>query len=378
MTVSFKDALKFAGITIIACCAVLVCNMFLNYDIDLRAIDGAVDDQMRTLYDALLLNNKVVCGVAGGCLVLTSVVMLVFYIGQYVQSHSERFGILKALGYGDFRVSLGCAVFGICVFVGTVVGTAISWAIMPSFYRAQNDGGMLPEVVMKFHAVLPICLIILPTVIFSALSVGIAWFKLRQPALALIKGIRREKVKKLKQKQSDRPFLREMGLNVLNEKKLLAFFIAFGSFCFSAMTQMGLSMRNYASDMMGYMILVIGLVLAATSLWLAFTTVVNGNAKKIAMLKVCGYDLKESGVAVLGLYHIPACIGFMVGVVYQYGLLNIMINIVFSSFDDVPHYSFDWAVFGICLAIFVVAYEALNLIYTLLIAKTPVKSIMSE
>lgn len=42
MTVSFKDALKFAGITIIACCAVLVCNMFLNYDIDLRAIECAV------------------------------------------------------------------------------------------------------------------------------------------------------------------------------------------------------------------------------------------------------------------------------------------------------------------------------------------------
>lgn len=379
MTVSFKDALKFVGITIIACCAVLVCNMFLNYDMDLRAIESAVGDDARTLYDALLLNNKVVCGVSGGCLILTSVVMLVFYIGQYIQAHSDRFGILKALGYGNFRISLGCAVFGVCVFVGAVAGTAISWAIMPRFYRAQNDGSMLPEVVMRFHAILPLCLVVLPTLIFSALSVGIAWIKLRQPALALIKGKSpREKAKKVKQKQSDRPFLSELALNVLNEKKLLAFFIAFGCFCFSAMTQMGLSMRDYASDMMGYMILIIGLVLAATSLWLAFTTVVNGNAKKIAMLKVCGYGLKESGVAVLGLYHIPACIGFAVGSVYQYGLLNIMINIVFASFDDVPHYSFDWAAFGICLAVFIVAYEGLNLLYTYLIGKTPVKSVMSE
>lgn len=342
-------------------------------------MSARLGDDARTLYDALLLNNKVVCGVSGGCLILTSVVMLVFYIGQYIQTHSDRFGILKALGYGNFRISLGCAVFGVCVFVGAVAGTAISWAIMPRFYVAQNEGGMLPEVVMRFHAVLPLCLVVLPTVIFSALSVGIAWIKLRQPALALIKGKSpREKAKKVKQKQSDRPFLSELALNVLNEKKLLAFFIAFGCFCFSAMTQMGLSMRDYASDMMGYMILIIGLVLAATSLWLAFTTVVNGNAKKIAMLKVCGYGLKESGVAVLGLYHIPACIGFAVGAVYQYGLLNIMINIVFASFDDVPHYSFDWAAFGICLAVFIVAYEGLNLLYTYLIGKTPVKSVMSE
>ena len=96
------------------------------------------------------------------------------------------------------------------------------------------------------------------------------------------------------------------------------------------------------------------------------------------MLKIMGYKLSESGFAVLGLYRIPAYIGFAVGSAYQYGLLSVMVNIVFSSFDDVPTFSFDWKVFGICLAAFVVAYEALTLIYTLVIGKTNIKSVMLE
>lgn len=55
-----------------------------------------------------------------------------------------------------------------------------------------------------------------------------------------------------------------------------------------------------------------------------------------------------------------------------------MVNIVFASFDDVPTYSFDWVGFGICLAAFVVVYELLTVIYTYVIGKTPIKSIMSE
>lgn len=381
MTVGLKDSLRFVGIIIMVACAVMVCNMFLNYDIDLRAIEGAVESgEMRTLYDALRMNNKVVCAVSGICLALTSVVMLAFYIGHYIETHSARFGILKALGYTDFKIAIKCAVFGFCVFVGAVVGFALSWAIMPKFYRTQNgDNGLLPQIFMRFHIVLPLCLVLLPTLVFTALSVGIAWFKLRLPTLALIKGeVKVRKLPKLKEKTSEKPFLRELALSVLKEKKSLAFFIAFGCFCFSSMTQMGLSMRDYASDMMGIMILLIGLILAAVSLLLAMTSVVNGNAKKIAMLKVQGYGLWECGLSVFGLYHIPAVIGFVVGSVYQWGLLNIMVNIVFASFDDVPTYSFDWAGFGICLAVFVVVYELLNVIYTYVIGKTPIKSVMSE
>ena len=106
MTVSLKDSLKFFGIIAAMCCAAIVCNMFLNYDIDLRAIEGQVPQEMVTLYEALMLTDIATCAISGIALVLTSVVMLVFYIGQYISANSQRFGILKALGYFDFKIAI--------------------------------------------------------------------------------------------------------------------------------------------------------------------------------------------------------------------------------------------------------------------------------
>lgn len=377
MTVSFKDALKFIGIIITVCCAVFVCNLFLNYGIDLNAVAGEVTESQQIAYTALKLNSKVVCAVTGGCLGITSAVLLVFYIGHYIKEHSARFGILKALGYGDFKVAVGCAVFGLCVFVGAAAGYALSWALMIKFYAVQNDGSLIPQVILHYHPVL-LLIVVLPTLFYSALSVLIAYFKLKAPALSLIKGGDRQRRVKIKKSEKDRNFLTELAFCVFKDRKMLVFFVGFGCFCFSTMTQMGLSMREHAGDMMGYMILIIGLVLAAMSLILALSAVVGGNAKAIAMLKANGYSLKESGLAVLGLYHIPAVIGFAIGSVYQWGVLYVMVNIVFSSVEGTAHYAFDWKGFGICLAVFVVAYEALNLFYVQRIAKTPVKAIMSE
>ncbi|MDE6691640.1 MAG: ABC transporter permease [Clostridia bacterium] len=377
MTVGFKDALKFVGIIITVCCAVLVCNLFLNYNIDLNAVAGEVTENQQIAYTAMNLNNKVVCAVTGGCLALTSAVLLVFYIGHYIKQHSARFGILKALGYGDFKVAAGCAVFGLCVFVGAVAGYALSWTIMVRFYAVQNDGDIIPQVVLHYHPVL-LLIIILPTLFYTALSVVIAYLKLKSPALSLIKGEERRRRIKIKEQKGNRNFLTELAFCVFKDRKMLVFFVGFGCFCFGAMVLMGLSMRKYASDMMGYMILIIGLILAAMSLLLALSAVLEGNAKTIAMLKANGYSLKESGLAVLGLYHIPAVLGFAIGAVYQWGVLNVMINIVFSSVEGTSHYAFDWKAFGICLAVFVVAYEALNLFYVYRIGKTNLKTIMSE
>lgn len=377
MTVSFKDALKFVGIIITVCCAVLVCNLFLNYGIDLNALSGEFTESQQIAYTALKLNNKVVCAVTGGCLGVTSAVLLVFYIGHYIKQNSAKFGILKALGYGDFKIAAGCAVFGFCVFIGAAAGYALSWALMPKFYAVQNEGDVIPNVILRYHPTL-LLIVVLPTLFYSALSVLIAYFKLKMPALALIKGEDRQRRVKVRKSEKDRNFLTELAFSVFGSRKMLVFFVGFGCFCFGSMILMGLSMREYASDMMGFMILVIGLILAAMSLLLALSAVVGGNAKTIAMLKANGYSLKESGLAVLGLYHIPAIIGFAIGSVYQWGVLNVMINIVFSSVEGTAHYSFDWKAFGICLAVFIVAYEALNLFYALRIAKTPVKSIMSE
>ncbi|MCM1546595.1 MAG: ABC transporter permease [Clostridiales bacterium] len=377
MIITFRDALKFAGIIITVCCAVFVCNLFLNYGMDLNAVADAVSGSQQATFSAMQLNNKVVCAVTGVCLAFTSGVLLVFYIGHYIKRHSSRFGILKALGYGEAKVAAGCAVFGLCAFIGAAAGYALSWALMTKFYAVQGEGKAMPEVVMRFHPVL-LLTVILPTVFYTALSVLIAYFKLKAPALSLIRGETVERKVKQKKDRGDRKFLTELAFCVFGERKSLVFFVGFGCFCFSTMTQMGLSMRSYADEMIGAMILIIGLILAAMSLLLALGAVVGGNAKTLAMMKVNGYTLKESAVAVLGLYHIPAAIGFAVGCVYQWGVLNIMVNIVFSSVEGTIPYAFDWKAFGICVAVFAVAYELLNLLYAIKINKTPVKAVMSE
>jgi len=40
MVIRLKDTAKLFGITIIACCAVFVCTLFLSYNIDLAANKG--------------------------------------------------------------------------------------------------------------------------------------------------------------------------------------------------------------------------------------------------------------------------------------------------------------------------------------------------
>ena len=98
MIVSIKDSVKLFGISIMTCCAVTVCNMFLNYYLDLTAIAGLIDNPYAQMfYDAQIMTSKVVCAVSGGCLAITTVVMLFFYIKHYIDSHSKEIGILKAL-----------------------------------------------------------------------------------------------------------------------------------------------------------------------------------------------------------------------------------------------------------------------------------------
>ena len=42
MVIGIKDAIKLIGISIIACCAVFVCALFLSFNIDLAAIEDKI------------------------------------------------------------------------------------------------------------------------------------------------------------------------------------------------------------------------------------------------------------------------------------------------------------------------------------------------
>ncbi len=380
MVVGIKDAAKLIGISIIACCAVFVCTLFLNYNMDIVGIKEEITSQQAMIfYEAQVSSAKVVSMVSGGCLLITSVIMLMFYIKYYIDTHKKELGVLKALGYSNFRIAKNFWVFGTSVLMGTVVGFCGAFVMMPSFYKMQNDGEVLPEMSVRFHPALLLYLVVVPTIAFAILAICYACYKLRKPVLALLKDNLQTSIRKHKEeKDNECLFIDDLKKNTLKSKKTLVFFIIFASFCFSAMTQMSFSMKELSSVMMGAMIMLIGIVLACTTLFLAITTVISGNTKTITMMRVFGYSQKECCKALLGGYFPVAYIGFAIGTMYQYALLRIMVDIVFKGIEGVPVYEFDFPIMLISLAAFTVVYEIVMYSYTQKIKKISIKEIMLE
>lgn len=382
MLIGIKNASKLIGISIIACCAVLVCTMFLNFYLDVQSIEGEITSELSMIfYNAQVSTAKVVCLVSGGCLLITSVVMLMFYIKHYIDTHKKELGILKALGYSNLKVAKNFWVFGISAFIGTVIGFGGAFLLMPKFYTLQNEDKILPEITIHFHPTIVLYFVVLPTMFFTVLSIGYAWYRLHKPVLLLLKDnlqINSKVPKHRVEKTREISFIEDLKKNTLKSKKTLVFFIIFASFCFSAMTQMSSSMKDLSSEMMGAMMLIIGLALAFTTLFLAITTVIKGNTKTIAMMRVFGYSQKECCKAILGGYRPISYIGFAIGTVYQYALLRFMVDIVFKDIEGVPVYEFDFPAMLISLVVFIAIYEALMFVYSEKIKKISIKEIMIE
>lgn len=382
MLIGIKNASKLIGISIIACCAVLVCTMFLNFYLDVQSIESEITSEISLIfYNAQVSTAKVTCLVTGGCLLITSVVMLMFYIKHYIDTHKKELGILKALGHSNLKIAKSFWIFGISAFIGTAIGFCGAFLMMPLFYALQNEDKMLPEIAIHFHPTIFLYFVILPTVGFSLLAIGYAWCKLKKPVLSLLKNDFQTLAKTKKHaedKLSECSFVDDLKRNALKSKKVLVFFIIFASFCFSAMTQMSFSMKDLSSEMMGVMILIIGLALAFTTLFLAITTVINGNTKTIAMMRVFGYSQKECCKAILGGYRPMSYIGFAIGTGYQYALLRIMVDIVFKDVEGVPVYKFDFPVMLISLIVFIMIYEILMFVYSEKVKRISIKEIMIE
>ena len=141
---------------------------------------------------------------------------------------------------------------------------------------------------------------------------------------------------------------------------------------------MGASMKELSTTEMGTMILLIGIVLAVTTLFMAITSILKGNIKNISIMKAFGYSMKEYSVAVLAGYNIFAFIGFAVGTLYQYGLLKLMVEVVYNDVGSVPDYNFNVSVFFITLAIFIVLFEGVMAFYAYRMSRISVKEVMTE
>ena len=371
MIISVKDLLRLIGISIVCCCAVFVCTFMLNFYIDANSLSD-IPAELQPLYDAQLVTAKFTSAISGGFLGLIAVIMLLFYIRLFISSHSVQLGILKAMGYSNIKLALKFWVFGLSVFVGAALGFSMGFIFMPAIYKGLTVEG-LPEISINFHPILFIALVVAPTVIYGVLACLFAGISLRKPVGELMRG-KSEKVKKVKGgNDKDRPFLKEMFFKSISTKKLLTFFITFGAFCFSAMVQMAFSMKALSADSFAEIILVIGLVLTVVVSFMSVTSLINANAENISIMRALGYSLKECVFAVLGGFVPFMFLGFAVGTVYQFGLLSIMVNIVFSDVEMVINYTFDVPLMFITLAAFMVFFGCLIFIYSLKISKISVK-----
>ncbi len=379
MIINLKDTLKLFGISIIACCAVFVCTMFLNYNIDLTSIENQISSEAGlAIYNAQVSMGKVTVAVTGGCLVVTSIIMILYYVKNYIDTHGKQLGILKALGYSNIKIAKHFWVFGLSVLIGCCLGFILAFLYLPTFYKVQNAENLLPTISVQFHIELPIFLIVIPTIVFSVITVLYAYFRLNCPVLDLIREKLEYKVKTNKKNTESRNFLKDLSKSTLSSKKSLVFFVAFSAFCFSAMVQMSISMKQLSSESFAWMILLIGLILAFMTIFLSLSAVVKGNTKTIAMMRVFGYDYNTCSKAVLGAYRPISYIGFLIGTLYQYGLLKIVMTFVFNEIENMPTYHFDFKALVITLIAFIIVYEFIMYLYGIKIKKTSIKCIMQE
>lgn len=379
MIIGIKDLTKLFAITIVTCCAVFVCALFLNYNMDVVGIkDEITTSEGMILYDAQVASGKVIVGVSGGCLVITTVIMLIFYVKNYIDSHGKELGILKALGYSGFRVAKHFWVFGISVLTGSILGYIGAYVYMPTFYEVQNSEGFFPQMSPQFHLSLLLFLIALPTGFFMLLAILYAFLKMKSPVIRLLKEMQKVRVKVRKGEKKEFAFLTDLRKSTLRSRKILLFFVGFSAFCFSAMTQMSMSMDDLSSETFSWMIISIGLILAFMTLLMSLTSVVKANTKTIAMMKVFGYSQKECSSSILGGYRPVSYIGFVIGTAYQYFLLRIMVDVVFADFKTMPEYSFDYKALAISFAAFLVSYELIIYCYARKVGRQSVKSIMLE
>lgn len=378
MIIRMKDIFKMVGILIVSFCAVFVCALFLNYYMDLTSVEALITaDASRIFYEAQCSTAKMVSALSGGCLLLTTVVLLCFYIGHYIDTHKKQLGILKALGYSRVAIAKEFGVFGLSVFAGTALGYFCAHLLMPTLYEVQNKDGYLPSFDVTFHPALCLALVGLPTVFFAILSVLYSCRRLKASALSLMRETTTAKVV-LAKKESDLPFLTELRKSNVRQRRSLVFFITFAVFCFSSMMQMSFSMDELASPMMSIMIMSIGIVLACVTLFIATTSVIKANGKTITMMKVFGYEAGDCAKAVLGGYRPWAYLGFALGTVYQFVLLKIAVNIIFADMENVPDYQFDVPAMAVTLAAFLLLYETIMLVYAKKMERLSVKEIMLE
>ena len=378
---SIKDLYRLVVVSVISFCAVFVSNLFLNFYLDICLLDQTNWlPEIQAAYDAQVAISWLIASVSGAVLSLTSMLLLFFYIRQFIDQHKPELGILKAMGYKNWEISRKFCIFSLPVGLGTGVGYFSSFAMMPHFYQLRNQSGVLPEITIRQHWSLFLFLVVLPTLAFSGLAILYATYCLRLPALDLLKRVsssqKSPKRKATKKIRKDRPFLKDFSASLLWSRKLLIFFVIFGSMCFSAMIQLSYGMKELTDETIQIMMMSIGTVLSVAILYLSLGVLLQENQETLAIMKVFGYSKNECHKSLFAPYRFLAFLGFVLGTGYQYGIMQLLLRLMEKSIAQKVEYDFDFGVCLITLLVFTLVYESFIYLSSRKIDQLTIKQVM--
>ena len=378
---SIKDLYRLVVVSVISFCAVFVSNLFLNFYLDISLLDQTNWlPEIQAAYDAQVAISWLIASISGAVLSLTSMLLLFFYIRQFIDQHKPELGILKAMGYKNWEISRKFWIFSLPVGLGTGVGYLSSFAMMPHFYQLRNQSGVLPEITIMQHWSLFLFLVVLPTLAFTALAVLCASYYLRLPALDLLKRVsssqKSPKRKATKKIRKDRSFLKDFSASLLWSRKLLIFFVIFGSMCFSAMIQLSYGMKELTDETIQIMMMSIGTVLSVAILYLSLGVLLQENQETLAIMKVFGYSKNECRKSLFAPYRFLAFLGFVLGTGYQYGIMQLLLRLMEKSIAQKVEYDFDFGVCLITLLVFTLVYESFIYLSSRKIDQLTIKQVM--
>lgn len=378
---SIKDLYRLVVVSVISFCAVFVTNLFLNFYLDISLLDQTNWlPEIQAAYDAQVAISWLIASISGAVLSLTSMLLLFFYIRQFIDQHKPELGILKAMGYKNWEVARKFWIFSLPVGLGTGVGYLSSFTMMPHFYQLRNQSGVLPEITIMQHWSLFLFLVVLPTLAFSGLAILYATYCLRLPALDLLKRAsssqKSPKRKATKKIRKDRPFLKDFSASLLWSRKLLIFFVIFGSMCFSAMIQLSFGMKELTDETIQIMMMSIGTVLSVAILYLSLGVLLQENQETLAIMKVFGYSRNECHKSLFAPYRFLAFLGFVLGTGYQYGIMQLLLRLMEKSIAQKVEYDFDFGVCLITLLIFTLVYESFIYVSSRKIDQLTIKQVM--
>ena len=375
---------KFISIILLMFGTAFVCTVFGNYFIDLSLVEVPHIPEIISLYESQLMMIKIICLLTSGCLGTVSLIVVLFTINRFINENISAMGILKAIGYSNVKISMKFLQIGLYVFVGAILGYAGGMMTAPYVYDVlSKDMYILPQ--LSFH-MLPVLLIIITAFLFSFISFAFANIKLKKPVLNMLKkvnsyhiNVRKTRKVKYKDKVS---YLKEFKKMILSHHKILLFFVGFSGFGFSAQIQLSLTLMGSSmmdSSMTGIVTgicMPMGILLGSVTLLIAGEFIINSNKQNISIMKAFGYTDKECSSSLLDLYRLPACIGFMIGTLYQYGLIKLLISLFAENYViDIP---FNVLAFGITFVAFIIGYECIMYGYKRKLSKVSLKQNMEE